>query len=244
MTTKARLFHFYNNFRADAGMRILFIRTTEFPERNWQQTFNLAGHNVDSFTDLPRGERALGLIPYCAVIIEMSPQDTGVIQMLSRWRSKGVKTPVMILSHERLTARRVAVLHAGADDCMEAPPDPEELMARIRAIVRRGHSITSSRLYCGNIVFDTATREVRVGKKNVGLTARETTLLEIFMMNERRTLSKTFLVEKMYSWQNDISSNVVEVFVSGLRKKLGKQVIRTVSGLGYMFTGNSEKEGV
>lgn len=64
------------------------------------------------------------------------------------------------------------------------------------------------------------------------------------MMNERRTLSKTFLVEKMYSWQNDISSNVVEVFVSGLRKKLGKQVIRTVSGLGYMFTGNSEKEGV
>ncbi|EMD3084758.1 winged helix-turn-helix transcriptional regulator [Salmonella enterica] len=77
-------------------------------------------------------------------------------------------------------------------------------------------------------------------EKPVELTARETTLLEIFMMNDRRPLPKSYLVEKMYSWQKEIGSNVVEVFVSGLRKKLGRQVIRTVYGQGYIFTGNSE----
>ncbi|WP_370612081.1 winged helix-turn-helix domain-containing protein [Citrobacter meridianamericanus] len=223
-------------------MRILFIRTTALTESKWQQAFHRTGHSVDYFTDLFSGDRALALIPYCAVMIEMPPQDIHVIQMLSRWRSKGVKTPVMILSHERLAARRVAVINAGADDCVEVPPDPEELLARIRAIVRRGYAITSSRLHCGDIAFDTTTREIFVGEKLVRLTARETALLEIFMMHGRRTLSKNYLVEKIYSWQKGIGSNVVEVFVSGLRKKLGRHVIRTVSGQGYMLTGNSEKD--
>ncbi|EAO5527006.1 response regulator transcription factor [Salmonella enterica subsp. enterica serovar Hvittingfoss] len=131
--------------------------------------------------------------------------------MLSRWRNKGIKTPIMILSHDRLAARRAAVINAGADDCMETPPDPEELVARTRAIVRRGHAITSSRLYCGNIVFDTISREVFVNERLVRLTARETTLLEIFMMNGKRTLSKNHLIEKLYSWQKKTCSNVVEV---------------------------------
>lgn len=222
-------------------MRILFIKTTVFSESNWQPTFRRAGHNVDLFTDLLSGDRALSAIPYCAVMIEMPPQDTRVIQMVSRWRSKGVKTPVMILSYERLAARRVAAINAGADDCVEAPSDPEELMARMRAIVRRTHAITSSRLHCGNIIFDTTTREIFVGEKPVRLTARETALLEIFMMNGRRVLSRDYLIEKMYSWQSNIGSNVVEVFISGLRKKLGRQIIRTISGQGYILTGNSEK---
>ncbi|HFW1342227.1 TPA: winged helix-turn-helix domain-containing protein [Salmonella enterica subsp. enterica serovar Virchow] len=223
-------------------MRILFIKTTAFSERHWQLAFQRAGHNIDAFTDLLSAGCALAAIPYCAVMIEMPPQDTRVIKMVSRWRKKGVTTPVMVLSRERIAARRVAVINAGADDCMEAPADPEELEARMRAIVRRANAITSSRLQCGDIVFDTTTREIFVGAKQVRLTARETTLLEIFMMNGRRTLSKAYLVEKMYSWQKGIGSNVVEVFVSGLRKKLGRQVIRTVFGQGYMLTGNSETE--
>ena len=216
-----------------------------FSECHWQQVFYRAGHNIDAFTDLSSGDSALAVIPYCAVMIEMPPQDTRVIQMVSRWRRKGVTTPVIVLSRERLAARRVAAINAGADDCVEAPADAadaEELVARMRAIVRRTHAITSSRLQCGDIVFDTATREIFVGEKQVRLTARETTLLEIFMMHGRRTLSKNYLVEKLYSWQKGIGSNVVEVFVSGLRKKLGRQVIRTVSGQGYMLTGNSETE--
>ncbi|EAW1072260.1 hypothetical protein JU64_24285, partial [Salmonella enterica subsp. enterica] len=111
---KARLF-FCNSYRADATMRILFIKAAERSESPWQQVFHRAGYNVDSFTDLLSGGRSLSVIPYCAVKIEMPPQDTRVIQILSRWRSKGVKTPVMILSHERLAARRVAVINAGAD---------------------------------------------------------------------------------------------------------------------------------
>lgn len=240
---KTRLFHFYNNYRDDVRMRILFIKATALSESNWQQVFHRAGHNVDAFTDLPSGDRALAVIPYCAVMMEMPPQDTRVIQMLSRWRRKGVKTPVMILSHERLAIRRVTAINAGADDCMEVPPDPEELMARMRALVRRGYAVTSSRLQCGDIVFDTVTREIFVGEKPVRLTARETALLEIFMMNGRRTLSKNYLVEKLYSWQKGIGSNVVEVFVSSLRKKLGRQVIRTLSGQGYMLTGDTDAGG-
>ncbi|EHI7951713.1 response regulator transcription factor, partial [Salmonella enterica] len=102
----------------------------------------------------------------------------------------------------------------------------------------------SSRLHIGDIVFDTVTREICVSGKTVRLTARETALLEIFMMNRQRVLSKSYLIEKMYSWQKGIGSNVVEVFVSGLRKKLGKQVIRTVSGQEYILTGHSQKEEV
>ncbi|EAY1111209.1 TPA: response regulator transcription factor [Salmonella enterica] len=138
----------------------------------------------------------------------------------------------------------MAVINAGADDCVEIPPDPEELVARMRAIVRRSYAVTSSRLHIGDIVFDTVTREICVSGKTVRLTARETALLEIFMMNRQRVLSKSYLIEKMYSWQKGIGSNVVEVFVSGLRKKLGKQVIRTVSGQEYILTGHSQKEEV
>ncbi|EBW2193850.1 two-component system response regulator [Salmonella enterica subsp. enterica serovar Infantis] len=223
-------------------MRLLFIKTTVFSESHLLSAFSRVGYNIDAFTDLLSGDSALVVIPYCAVMIEMPPQDTRVIQMVSRWRKKGIRTPVMVLSHERLSTRRAAVINAGADDCMEAPPAPEELVARIRAIVRRTHGITSSRLQCGNIVFDTTTREIYVGEKTVKLTARETALLEIFMLNGRRTLSKNYLVEKMYSWQKGIGSNVVEVFVSSLRKKLGRQVIQTVSGQGYMLTGKLETD--
>ncbi|EDV9204332.1 response regulator transcription factor [Salmonella enterica subsp. enterica serovar Monophasic] len=192
-------------------MRMLHIKSTILSDRKYRKAFHRAGYSFDHFTDLCSGDRALTLIPYCAAIIEMSPQDTGVIPMLSRWRNKGIKTPIMILSHDRLAARRAAVINAGADDCMETPPDPEELVARTRAIVRRGHAITSSRLYCGNIVFDTISREVFVNERLVRLTARETTLLEIFMMNGKRTLSKNHLIEKLYSWQKKTCSNVVEV---------------------------------
>lgn len=221
-------------------MRILFIKTTAFSESHWLPIFRRAGYNIDTFNDFLSADSALTVIHYCAVMIEMPPQDTLAIQMLSRWRRKGVTTPVMALSCEGLPARRVAVINAGADDCMEVPADPEELVARMRAIVRRAHAIASSRLQCGDIVFDTTTREIFVDVKPVELTARETTLLEIFMMNDRRPLPKSYLVEKMYSWQKEIGSNVVEVFVSGLRKKLGRQVIWTVYGQGYILTGNSE----
>lgn len=223
-------------------MRILFIKTTTCSESHWQPAFRRAGHNIDAFTDLLSADSALAVIPYCAVMIEMPPQDMRVIRMVSRWRRKGVTTPVMVLCRERQAARRVAAINAGADDCVEMPADAEELVARMRAIVRRTHAITSSRLQCGDIVFNTATREIFVGEKQVRLTARETTLLEIFMMHGRRTLSKSYLVEKMYSWEKGTGSNVVEVFVSGLRKKLGRQIIRTVSGQGYMLVGNSETE--
>lgn len=224
-------------------MRILFIKTTTFSENNWQPAFHRAGYNVDSISDLHCVDWALAIIPYCAVMIEMPPQDARVIQMVSRWRDKGVTMPLMVLSHERLATCRVAVINAGADDCMDAPADPEELVARMKAIVRRSYAVTSSRLHYGNIEFDTTTREIFLDEKQVRLTARETALLEIFMMNGRRTLSKNYLVEKMYSWNKEIGSNVVEVFVSGLRKKLGRQVIRTVFGQGYMLTGNSESVG-
>lgn len=223
-------------------MRILFINIIVSHKSIFQKAFHRADYNIDYVTDLLTGDRALALTPYCAVIIEMPPQDTRVIQMLSRWRRKGVNTPVMILSYERQAARRVAVINAGADDCVEMPGDPEELVARIRAIVRRGHAIASSRLHCGDIVFDTTTREVFVDKNPVSLTAREKALLEIFMMHDKRMLSKKYLEEKMYSWQKNIGSNVVEVFVSGLRKKMGRQIIRTIPGQGYILTGDSEKQ--
>ncbi|EAQ9126137.1 DNA-binding response regulator, partial [Salmonella enterica] len=231
-----------DNLKIGIKMRLLFINDTSSSENMLLKELYKAGLKVDHFHDLLSGDRALALTPYCAVIIEMLPKDNNVIRMLSRWRRKGVKTPIMILAYERLAGRRVAVINSGADDCMEAPPDPEELISRINAIVRRRLDITSSQLHCGDIIFDTISRKIFLGEKQVRLTAREVALLEIFMMNSQRVLSKNFLIEKMYSWKEGTNSNVIEVFVSGLRRKLGKQFIRTISGQGYILNKHTEKE--
>lgn len=217
-------------------VRILFIEEGKYPDADLLQELYKRGHCIDHFYNLLIGDRALAMTSYCAIIADMPPGDICTIRMVAYWRRKGIDIPIMILAHEGIADRRTAVINAGADDCMEAKPNPMELIARIGSIVRRSHSITSAQLQCGGVIFDTLTREVFVEKKLVRLTAKEIALLEIFMMNSKRLLSKKYLEEKICSWQRSVCSNVVEVYVSSLRKKIGRDAIQTIHGQGYVLT--------
>lgn len=216
-------------------MRILLIENHLVSDDFWRLELKRYGHDIDRFDNFPSGERALAVIPYCAVIINIKPLGPLVSKILSRWRRDGIMIPVLVLANERRPANRSAVINAGADDCMETPADPMEMMARISAIVRRRHAGMSSVLKHREVTFDMISREVRREEQLVALTGREVTLLEIFLMNSRRVITKDFLERKMCTWHRNTASNVVEVHISNLRRKLGKSFIHTLYGQGYIL---------
>ncbi|EMZ7034334.1 response regulator transcription factor [Salmonella enterica] len=189
-----------------------------------------SGHHTDWCRDATQGEQSLGIEPYCAAILELNEKSKS---FLLRLRRCYIKTPVLALTDETSPGIRADILNAGADDCMNIPPEPDELMARLNAIVRRNQAQASPVLRRWGIMLDTVSREVSMAGHPVSLTPSETLILEAFMMNENRLISKSFLEGKLSSWNKTISSNLVEVHISNLRHKLGKNIIKTVYGLGY-----------
>lgn len=214
-------------------MRILLIENQFDTDCSWKSEFNRNGHDIDIFDNFSCGERALAVIPYCAVILNITPLEPDVSRVLLRWRRKGFTAPVLVISHEGQPSGRGRVINAGADDCMEAPPDPMEMMARIGTIIRRQHAENSTVLRHGALTLDMDSREVRNGQQIIVLTSREIALLEILLINKTRVISKEFLESKMCAWHRNTSSNVVEVHISNLRRKIGKQLIRTIYRQGY-----------
>ncbi|EAU2710517.1 response regulator transcription factor [Salmonella enterica] len=128
---------------------------------------------------------------------------------------------------------RINLYNAGVDDCMEYPVDIQELQVRVKAAVRRRNHITNHTLTHRDIVFNLVSREIFSSGSAVDLIFKEKCLLEVFFLNKGRILSKQYLHDKLFSWNKDINSNVIEVYISSLRKKLGRDCIITFSGQGY-----------
>ncbi|EFM0751946.1 response regulator transcription factor [Salmonella enterica subsp. enterica serovar Bredeney] len=150
---------------------------------------------------------------------------------ISSWREKN--TALLVLTLNEDVKMRIAAFNSGADDCMDFPPDMQELQVRLYAIIQRKNTDISALLRHHDVIFDPDIREVRNGDHYVSLTAKESVLLEIFLLNNKKVLSKRYLEDKLYSWNKSISSNVIEVYISSLRKKLGKEFIKTLPGQGY-----------
>ncbi|EAT3803348.1 response regulator transcription factor [Salmonella enterica] len=147
---------------------------------------------------------------------------------------KSSSNVAVIALHENGTvADRIQLFNAGVDDYMKYPVDIQELQIRVKAAVRRRNNIINHTLAYHDIAFDFVTREVFLSGIAVNLTFKEKCLLEIFFLNKGRILSKQHLHDKLFSWNKDISSNVIEVYISSLRKKLGRDCITTFSGQGY-----------
>ena len=154
--------------------------------------------------------------------------------VLERWRRDHVQTPVLILTARGAWSDKVAGFDAGADDYLTKPFHTEELLARLRALLRRSAGHATPNLECGALRLDPRAARASIDGEPLRLTSLEYRLLHYMMMHQGRVISRTELVEHLYDQDFDRDSNTIEVFIGRLRKKLGVEVIQTVRGLGYL----------
>lgn len=170
---------------------------------------------------------------YDAVVLDLGLPVIDGVSVLEKWREEGREFPVLILTARDGWSEKVAGLDAGADDYVTKPFKLEEVLARLRALIRRSKGHSQSELNCGPVMLDTKTSRVFVDGAQVRLTAQEFKLLSYLMHHAEEVVSRTELTEHIYDQDFDRDSNTIEVFVNRIRKKLNVPIIQTVRGLGY-----------
>jgi two-component system OmpR family response regulator len=214
-------------------MRILLVEDDPDLSRQLKQALADAGYALDYAAD---GEEAQFLgetEPYDAVILDLGLPKVDGVSVLERWRRAGVTSPVLILTARGAWSEKVTGFDAGADDYLTKPFHTEELLARLRALVRRATGHASPTLSVGGLRLDPRAARASVNGEPLRLTSLEYRLLHYMMMHNGRVISRTELVEHLYDQDFDRDSNTIEVFVGRLRKKIGSDRIETVRGLGY-----------
>jgi DNA-binding response OmpR family regulator len=178
--------------------------------------------------------------PYDLIILDLGLPGKPGLEVLQEWRAGGLATPVLVLTARGSWAERIDGLKAGADDYLTKPFHPEELALRIQALLRRAHGLANQpRLEAAGLHLDEGRQCVSCNGEDVQLTAAEFRLLRYFMLHPGQLLSKSHLAEHLYDGETERDSNVIEVHVNHLRRKLGREVIETRRGQGYRFTGES-----
>jgi DNA-binding response OmpR family regulator len=176
--------------------------------------------------------------PYDLIILDLGLPGKPGLEVLQEWRAGGLATPVLVLTARGSWAERIDGLKAGADDYLTKPFHPEELALRIQALLRRAHGLANQpRLEAAGLHLDESRQCVSRNGVDVQLTAAEFRLLRYFMLHPGQLLSKSHLAEHLYDGETERDSNVIEVHVNHLRRKLGREVIETRRGQGYRFTG-------
>lgn len=214
-------------------MRVLVVEDDADISRQLVTVLTDAGYAVDAAADGEEGHYLGETEPYDAILLDLGLPAIDGVTVLERWRRAGIKTPVLILTARNRWSDKVAGFDAGADDYVAKPFYVEEVLARLRALVRRAAGHATSELECGPLRLDTRAARVSVDGTPVKLTALEYRLLAYLMMHKGRVVSRTELVEHLYDQDFDRDSNTIEVFVGRVRKKLGVNLIQTVRGLGY-----------
>jgi two-component system, OmpR family, response regulator len=215
-------------------VRLLVVEDDKDLNRQIVAALETAGYAVDKAHD---GEDGLFLgetEPYDAVILDLGLPTIDGVTILNAWRRAGKTMPVLILTARDRWSDKVSGFDAGADDYVVKPFHVEELLARIRALLRRAAGHATSELVCGPLRVDTRASRVTVDGNPIKLTSHEYRLLSYLMHHQGRVVSRTELVEHLYDQDFDRDSNTIEVFVGRLRKKLGVEVIQTIRGLGYI----------
>ncbi|MBP7453603.1 MAG: response regulator [Ottowia sp.] len=188
---------------------------------------------VDWVKDGAMADTALTTADYDLLLLDLGLPRKDGLDVLRNLRARRQRLPVLIATARDAVDQRVAGLDAGADDYIVKPYDLDELLARIRALVRRAAGRAEPEYAWGEVRVRPATREVTVAGQPVLLSAREWAVLEPLIARPGRVLSRPQLEEKLYSWRDDVSSNAVEVYIHGVRKKLGAGIIENQRGLGY-----------
>lgn len=217
-------------------MRLLVVEDDPDLNRQLVSALQDAGYVADSASDGEEGHYLGDTEPYDAVILDLGLPVIDGVSVLEKWRRAGRKMPVLILTARDRWSDKVAGFDAGADDYVAKPFHMEEVLARVRALLRRSAGHATSELTCGPVSLDTKSAKVLVDGMSVKLTSLEFRLLAYLMHHKGKVISRSELVEHLYDQDFDRDSNTVEVFVGRLRKKLGVEVLHTIRGMGYCVT--------
>lgn len=219
-------------------MRVLIVEDEPTIASQLAAALGSAGYAVDRADN---GVDALALggnEPVDAVILDLGLPQIDGLTVLKKWRAAGRTMPVLILTARGNWHEKVAGIDAGADDYLAKPFHMEELLARLRALIRRAGGHASAELACGELLLDTRAGRVSVGGEPLTLTSHEYRVLDYLMHHPGQIVSRSDLIEHIYAQDFDRDSNTVEVFIARLRKKLPDGVIETVRGLGYRLVGS------
>ena len=224
-------------------MRVLIAEDDPDLSRQLTKALSEAGYTVDH---APDGEEAHFLgdtEPYDAIVLDLGLPAIDGVTVLRRWRDQGRDTPVLILTARDQWSEKVAGFDAGADDYVTKPFHMEEVIARLRALIRRAAGQASPEMVCGPLRIDTRSGRAAVDGNPIKLTANEFKVLTYLMHHQGKVVSRTELTEHIYQQDFDRDSNTIEVFVGRLRKKLDTDLIQTVRGLGYRLEPPAEADG-
>jgi two-component system, OmpR family, response regulator len=214
-------------------MRILLVEDEPLLRAPLRSGLEAAGYVVDE-ADNGRDAHFLGdTEAFDAVILDLGLPVLDGLSVLKRWRDAGRAMPVLILTARDNWSEKVAGIDAGADDYLTKPFHMEELLARLRALIRRASGLASPVLQCGALTLDTRSGRVTLAGQPVALTSHEHKVLDYLMHRPGAVVSRTELTEHIYAQDFDRDSNTIEVFVGRLRKKLPADMIETVRGMGY-----------
>jgi two-component system, OmpR family, response regulator len=220
------------------GLRILVVEDETLLAKQLASALTEAGYAVDCAADGERGDFLGQTEQYDAVVLDLGLPKVDGLTVLRRWREAGIGTPVLVLTARGSWHEKVQGIDGGADDYVTKPFRMEELLARLRALIRRASGQTTPELRCGSVTLDPRTSKVTLDGSAVKLTSHEFRVLSYLMHHRGRVVSQTELIEHIYSQSFDRDSNTVEVFIARLRRKLGSSFIETVRGLGYRIGTN------
>jgi len=216
-------------------MRILVVEDDTNLNRQLKDALTEAGYAVDVAFDGEEGHFLGDTEPYDAVVLDIGLPQMDGLSVLEEWRRAGRVMPVLLLTARDRWSDKVQGIDAGADDYVAKPFHMEEVLARLRALVRRAAGHASNEIVAGSVRLDARSGKVTVDGQSVKLTSHELRLLSYLMHHKGKVISRTELTEHLYDQDFDRDSNTIEVFVGRLRKKLPDDCIQTVRGLGYQI---------
>jgi len=218
-------------------MRILVVEDDKTLNRQLKDALTEAGYAVDVAFDGEEGHFLGDTEPYDAVVLDIGLPQMDGLSVLEEWRRAGRTMPVLLLTARDRWSDKVQGIDAGADDYVAKPFHMEEVLARLRALVRRAAGHASNEITAGPVRLDARSGKVTVDGQAIKLTSHELRLLSYLMHHKGKVVSRTELTEHLYDQDFDRDSNTIEVFVGRLRKKLPEDCIQTVRGLGYQIVG-------
>jgi two-component system OmpR family response regulator len=215
-------------------MRLLLVEDDTMIGESLRDQLKAERYAVDWVADGEAAQAALLAHRYDLVLLDLGLPRRDGMSVLEGLRRRKDRTPVLVATARDAVAQRVAALDAGADDYVIKPYDVEELLARLRALLRRASGQAEPAYEHAGARLDPATRQASLNGQPVELSAREWAVLESLLARPGQVLSRAQLEEKLYGWGDEVASNTIEVHVHGLRRKLGADLIRNIRGVGYM----------
>src|SRR5216117_1991310 len=227
--------------RYKGALRVLVIEDETRLSRQLAAALADAGYAVDCAADGERGDFLAQTEAYDAVVLDLGLPNVDGLTLLRRWRDAGLAVPVLVLTARGSWHEKVQGIDGGADDYVAKPFRIEEVLARVRALLRRASGHVTPELRCGALALDPRAAKVTVNGAPVRLTSHEFRVLSYLMHHRGRVISQSELAEHIYSQDTDRDSNTVEVFIARFRRKLGALFIEIVCGFGYVISSKKQK---